>query len=646
MSALVPRSRRVPKTLPPVAAGAFYLGTEVPTGAPYFLAPDAITRGVHLRGGIGCGKTSVLRQILVQRGVAAPWVHYDYIGVGHRELEAWIAYTATAIAIAEAHSPVLEGTTAAFLRRFAFLTVGGPDPAVRFDLLRRRRLPDGSLERIRDVVSRALEILFVKLNDADAGMRVRFDRIVTAVLTALVAANRPITECFDALYNDEYPSFLDRELEAHPVPECEREYVLHQLRELDQVYARRPADPRKKRFMFEDETGSTHNSLADFGPGKVLGDIFGAESFPLEDVAYGNACLSITNREAHDLTKVKAYQAVHAMLHALCLHRVDIPGIPGLFSIVDELWWMRRNVPGILAVSRNLGVSYALLHQDNSQFEDIGLRTLAKQLPALTNLQIRFRPPTIDEAEEEVLHTHEIQPDGLVQRFWASGSSNTDTDSSTISKSWANALRYSEYGEFAGSGATKGGADAWGTSSASGTSDREVLNVVGFGDQVKLLSQAALRRPRFRGVVTAEGWGTEVDFAEGPLFPHILFGVPILDIFHSALDASLRARTIHHTPFAPSFSLSWSALRAPAPARAADVPPSSARGEGAPADRLASQTIPPASQPRGPIAAANSDPSARAPVPPPAFPGLPARAAQPRRRRRRRRGNGGPAGAS
>jgi len=158
----------------PAPHAAIHLGTIRGTRRPFWLPADALTRGVHLRGAIGAGKTSVIRRLLVGRGIESPFVHFDYIGTGHRELQAWMATMAAAHAVAEHACPEFHGLTAAFLRRTAFLTIGDPHPAIRIDLLRRRMLPGGRREHLRDVVSRAVEILYVKLNDADASLRVRF----------------------------------------------------------------------------------------------------------------------------------------------------------------------------------------------------------------------------------------------------------------------------------------------------------------------------------------------------------------------------------------------------------------------------------------------------------------------------------------
>jgi hypothetical protein len=546
-----PRSLRAPKPgalsrLPP---DAIYLGTNVRNGAPFSLPPDAFARGVHLRGAIGAGKTSLIRQILMALGIGRSFVQFDYIGTGHRELQAWFAAMATCFAVAEHVAPALAGSTAAFLRRAAFLTLGTPRPAVRFDLLRRRTLPSGRLEPLRDVVSRAVEVLFVKLNDAEGAQRVRFHRIMTALLTVLAAGGRPIAEGLTLLDDPLYLSFLEREIESCRFRASDRTFLQYQRAELAHVLALRPDDARKSWRAFQDETSSTRNGLAPFAPGTVLGDIFNDETVPLEDVAFGRISLSVTNRTAEDLVKAQAYQAIHAMLHSLFLHRPDMPGLPWLPCIVDEPWWMRRNLPSILAVSRNLGVSYFISHQSDAQWLDLGLPNMGRQLRSLTNLDITFRPPTFEDAEEEVLNTQQIQPDGLVQRFWTSASSDTDSASSTISRSWAHALRYSAAADFEGSSehATHGE----GSTSGSGfsTSEHEVLNVVGFGDQVKYLAQAAARRRRFQGVVAPDGDGTEVAYVPAPVFRPSIQGVPVLDLFrraqHASWNANAEARNVY-----------------------------------------------------------------------------------------------------
>jgi putative ABC transport system ATP-binding protein len=176
------------------------------------------------------------------------------------------------------------------------------------------------------------------------------------------------------------------------------------------------------------------------------------------------------------------------------------------------------------------------------------------QLRSLTNLQIGFRPTSFEEAEDEVIHTTDIHPDGLVQRFWASGSSDSESSSSTISRSWAHALRYSEYDDYDGFSRTTGQAESSVSGSACGTSEHEVLSVVGW-EQVKYLAQARLRRPRYTGVVRYDGHATEVAFAPAPTFSPVFLGVPILDLFRRAHDASWRARTIPRSPYDPDIRL-------------------------------------------------------------------------------------------
>lgn len=632
-------SAREPHHVPP---DAVYLGTNVRTGAPVFLPPDAFTRGVHLRGSIGAGKTSLVRQILMALGIQRSFVQFDYIGTGHRELQAWFATMATCHAVAEYLSPVLAGNTAAFLRRAAFLTVGAPSPAVRFDLLRRRKLPGGRLEPLRDVVARAVEVLYVKLNDSDGSQRVRFHRIATALLTALAAGGRPICEGLTLLADPLYLSFLDREIEARTFRASDRIFLQHQRAELAHVLALRPDDPRKSWKAFEDETSSTRNGLAPFAPGTVLGDLFNEETVPLEDVAYGLISLSVTNRAAEDLVKAQAYQCIHAMLHALFLHRPDAPGLPWLPVIIDEPWWMRRNLPSVLAVSRNLGVSYFLSHQTDAQWYDLDLPMMGRQLRSLTNLDITFRPPSFEDAEDEVLHTRVIEPDGLVQRFWTSAFGENDSASSTVSRSWANALRYSPDADFEGWTAHAGHGDGSTSGSGSSTSEHEILNVVGFGDQVKILAQAAYRRPRFQGVVSLDGQGQEVAFVPARVFPHEIAGVPVLDLFRRAQHASWNANVEERPVYDPWNRVGPAEIDrlAPSPAAApslptvcpASRPPSTAAG--------VTGRVP---MPTPPSAGAPSDRTpALSPASPPVFDLPPsASSAAPKKRRRRRPKRGG-----
>jgi hypothetical protein len=643
---LLPGLRTAPTRDPEgVSPDAVYLGTNVRTGAPVYLPPDAFARGVHLRGAIGAGKTSLIRQILMALGIGRSFVQFDYIGTGHRELQAWFALMATGMAVAESLSPVLAGSTAAFLRHAAFLTVGAPNPAVRFDLLRRRRLPSGRLEPLRDVVSRAVEVLYVKLNDADGSQRVRFHRIATALLTVLAAGGRPICEGLTLLDDPLYLGFLDREIDARTFRAADRTFLQYQRAELAHVLALRPDDPRKSWKAFEDETSSTRNGLAPFAPGTVLGDLFNEETVPLEDVAFGRVSLSVTNRAAEDLVKAQAYGAIHAMLHALFLHRPDAPGLPWLPVIIDEPWWMRRNLPSVLAVSRNLGVSYFLSHQTDAQWYDLDLPMMGRQLRSLTNLDITFRPPSFEDAEDEVLHTRVLEPDGLVQRFWTSAFGESDSASSTVSRSWANALRYSPDADFEGWTAHTTHGDGSTSGSGSSSSEHEVLNVVGFGDQAKYLAQAVYRRPRFQGIVALDGHGAEVAYVPAPVFPHTIAGVPILDLFRRAQHATWNANVEERSAFdpwnanAPAEITSASSAHATPLSPSASAPPMEQAVRGA---SPAARGNAPAS-PSAPSDAASGASLSASPAAPPTFTlPSPPRPDGPKKRRRRRPKRGGP----
>lgn len=608
----------LPRPTRAVSEPVVVLGSVRGTGKPYALRQQTFRRGVHLLGAIGAGKTSLLLRYLHATGTRLPWVLHDFIGNGHRHLETWIANLATMLAVGERQCPELAGSAARFLRRFAFLTIGDPNPAVRFDLLRRRLLPGGTRETVRDVTGRALEVFFAKLNDPDAAQRVRFRRIATALLACLVAAERPITEALFVFDDPLYLTFLERELSARRFRRSDHRFLMHQLAELHHVLALRPTDPTKSWRAFEDMTESTRNSMSDFAPGTLLGEMFGAETFPLEDIAFGRTSLSVTTRHADDTLKSQAFQALHAMLHGLFLHRQDLSGLPPLTYILDEPRWVRRNFPGILAVSRNLGVSYVVAHQSLMQFEDIGLPTMARQLRALTNMQIAFRPTSFEDAEDEILHTHPIQPDGLVQRFTVASWSDSSSDSYSVRSAWADI--YSSFGGGDGSTYTGG--------SSRTDSEHETLNVVGFQDQVRYRAQAALWRPRFTGSVTLDGVGTEIAFAPAPVFPAVLAGVPILDYYRAAHDHQWWSRLVPRTPYEPCGTIVLH-RRSEAPTTHSDPeePPAVGGDTGG--------AIPQADDPP---AAPSAPPGEQRPVPPPTFDPPPASPPQGTRRKRRRRG--------
>jgi len=595
------------------------LGTEIGTGKVYALRHAAFQRGVHILGAIGAGKTSLLLRLLYGIGTRYPWVLHDFIGTGHRRLQAWVAYLATTFALAERWCPDMTGSTARFLSRYAFLTIGDANPAIRIDLLRRRRLPDGTLESVRDVTGRALEIFFAKLNDPDAALRVRFRRIATAVLACMVAAERSITEAYLVLDDPMYVSFLERELAKRRFRRSDHRFLIHQLAELHHVLALRPSDPTKSWRAFEDMTESTRNSFSDCAPGTLMGEILGDETFPLEAVAYGRTSLSVTTRHADETLKSQIFQALHGMLHALFLARPDIAGLPPLTYIVDEPRWVRRNFPGVLAVSRNLGVSYVIAHQARNQFEDLGLRTLPDQLRSLTNLQIAFRPTSFADAEDETLHTHDIRPDGLVLRFMTSSSSDATTDSYAIHSAWNGLIR------------PFGSDSTWSSGSTYATAEHESVHPVGFQDQVRYLAAAALRRPRFTGSVIADGIGTEVAFAAAPVFPSDIGGVPVLDYFRTWHDRYWWSCLVPRAPYEPHGSI------------VVDVSPVAPAAQEEAHGVTVAPTAPPAAEQTTASTAAPTLPDATPapstqPVAPPSYQAADRRGRRTPRRRQRRRG--------
>lgn len=590
------------------------LGRSVATRQPFALPTDALTRGVHVLGAIGAGKTSLLRALLRARDARLPWVHHDYIGTGHRHLETMVALAGARLAAAEAFCPERSGVTRRFLGRFAFLSIGDRTPAVRFDLLRRRTLPNGARESVRDVTGRALQVLFTKLDDRDESLRVRFRRVATALLACLVGAERSITEALLVLDDPSYIGFLERELHARRFSPSDHAFLKQQLAELHHVLLLRPSDPSKSWRAFEDMTESTRNSLADLAPGTLMGELFGEETVPLEAIAFGHGCLSVTTRHPDETLKSQAFQAIHAMLHALFLHRPAARRPLPLLYLVDEPWWVRRHFSRILAVSRNLGVSYVVSHQSPVQFDAIGLPTLAREMRALANLRITFRPTVMEDAEDELLHTQLFAPDGLVQRFTVSGSGSGGSTSFVHADGWSKGQRIH------GSGIdwTEGisGSDAVGDGSSWQESEHETINVVGARDQLFYAAQRALRRPRFTGTVVWEGIGTEVAFARTPEVPPIVAGMPLLDPYRRWHDRHWRSRLLPRTPYDPAGPIELASApvqvtedmrRDAAPSRAPDDAHSAASPQPAPT---------------------------RKPVPPPAY-GAPPSGTPARRRRRR-----------
>jgi hypothetical protein len=396
------------------------LGYDVETGEPFSLPFGGFRRGMTVRGPLGSGKTTFFNQFLTTFGLYHNILHFDYACTGTYLFQTFIANLVAMLRVAGKHAPRVRAFARALVEQHAFCVIedGERPMPIRINLLRRCRLADGLLESLAQVVDRVLLVLELKLNTTDPQIRVRFRRVCTALLTALIAAERPISEAIQLLDDRLFSAFVFAEIAIRTLSPFDREFLEPQVCELHRILALYdPTKPGTKRF-FEEDVGSTRSALSDFVPGTALGRFFGSSgTFEPESVAFGRQSLSLSVRLT-DLKKKQVFQAVHGVFEALFASRIrtEATYVP-VTVLTDEITWLPLHMPEAMAIARNFDVSYILAFQNLPQWKAIGLDTMPDQLPTLTELSISMRPTTMAEAEDEVLHTTWIQPGAVVQRF-------------------------------------------------------------------------------------------------------------------------------------------------------------------------------------------------------------------------------------
>jgi hypothetical protein len=594
------------------------LGTNVRTGGPYSLGFDAFKAGVTTVGSVGAGKTSALRRFLYKFGLQTNFLHLDYAGTGHTFFKNWIALVGSACAwIEKEHPGLAAGLTQAFLSRFAFLTVDetGQNP-IRFDLLKRRYVAAlNRWEPITAVVNRVFLSLEMKRNEDNPQALVQLRRIGSAMLTLLVAAGRPIIEIHKLIdFNSDYYAALKRWIDGATFYfEPDHQVVRDAFKAIDDLNR---LSPHQRRL----ETMSTRNAFDDFGPGKVLGMLFSEETFPMEEIAYGNRCLSVSSTVVDPVLRGQAYQMMMGLFHSTVEGRHTNKTV---CVIADEIGHLSRTHPDTLARSRNFGVSYMHAYQGDEQWRQLGLPEMPTLARKLTSLDIRFRPTDFEAAKEIALHTMVFNPGAVFIEAMTRGRSTANGTSKVLSDSWGNTLSSSDsssgsesfgsnedagtslgrsirgeeidgditrnegasarsgtnHSLQAGWGKTNGSASSTGGSTALGETHtitemlQQVLHRVGVEEQAFIEAQKTLHAPDRRAFITWSDQTTPVDMFPAAELPAELLGVPVAAHLEQWHDRYWSGRRPTLEPFDTAIVLA-SPAAVPPPRRLAASPQS------------------------------------------------------------------------
>lgn len=429
------------------------LGVDVATGEAVSVPISTLHRGGYFTGQSGQGKSSTILRLLVEvirRG--SPAIVIDDAGETFTQLERFAAFYGWHFDAAMRRAKVPDKTRRDALRkrvfrRYTFGFVGfGRENEVRIDLLRRRQLPT-RIEAIEEVVIGTLKPFEARF--ADIAIRTRFLAVVEPLLTALVAAQRPITESHALLLDPEYWPFLLREIERLKTLEeqVSADFVLPRLQEL-----RRILDLRKNREgselepypqRFYDRVESTLNALHMYRPGTVTGRFFDSDSFAPEAVVFHDRVFAATSNISDELIRNQTTATIYTFFERLMKYRVPGMGVDRfrLYLALDEIRWFFETLTRFLSVARNHRVSTFILNQQDEQWEQLGMPALARVVPSLLRFRVQYRAATKAAADEMAMLGGKYDPFGMQRRehtithttSHSSGTSSVEGDSDTDS---------------------------------------------------------------------------------------------------------------------------------------------------------------------------------------------------------------------
>ena len=567
------------------AVGSLYLGRRVGDGAPVSLPVWATEMNVAMNGKTGAGKTTTAQEL----DFVAPFddmalMALDFIGTGHNAARTHKAFLGTLLFNLEETFPeILAGATQWFLRRFAFGAISWRgNNAIRIDILKRRRRPDGTLETVQEVVDRCLNVFSMRY-ESDMNLRVRFRKTAKIILAILVAAGRGITEWSTLLEkgNVNYFAFILREIETNGL--AEDEFVQRQLVKLKDLWA-------LSATVFEARTESFTNSMDDYDTGTALGTFFGSdETYDPAQAAFGNGRLFLTTDLPNETHRKEAFLAVHAINSALFTLRRPGTGSYGLLHyVLDEAdKWVPRSILTHMAQARNLQISTWLLFQNIAQWGAAGIKEMADIRESVCSLNADYRPTTQSQAKELYLRTHPIDPMSELHRLLTHSTSSSTTTTETVTDSWQDAINeasavsgndgvstgetMNEDGEFCGTSqgarqgsgwsASHGNSASFGGSRGSsfastvGKAISETIIRIPFEERLAVGAQGLLRRPDHQATWTYGGQAVEVDMDPPRKFPEDIDGVPILEYYQKWHDAYWTSQAKPRPSFNPTITL-------------------------------------------------------------------------------------------
>jgi hypothetical protein len=585
---------------------AIPIGVNLATGAEVSFPWRAFERGGYFTGQSGQGKSSTICRLLTEvtsRG--APAIVIDDAGETFLQLERFAAFRAAELRAALIESKMPEHVRRQVLRdhvldRFTFGFLGhGRKNRVGIDILKRRTIA-GRKESVEEVVLAALKPFEARFSDIE--IRTKFLTVVEPLLTCLVAAERPITESLDLLFDPHYWPFLLREIErCKTLDEAEsREFVvphLHEMREILDVRRNKEGleiRPYSQRYM--DLVGSTKHAIRFFRRESVVGKFFEEDSFSPEDVVFGNGVFALTSNITSELSRNLALGSVYCFFERLMAYREPYmkEQLNRLYLVLDEIRWFHEGLTRFLSVARNHKVSTFILNQQDRQWEQLGMPALASIIPDLLRFRVQYRASTRQTADDMAMTEAQYDPFGL-QRLVdvysdtegeSEGGSDSDTDSdgSSDGRSWGNGLSRRDTGEESSSWnnggshvRTSGSSRSHGTnysSSKSRTRSDQLLNA-GVNDQHFLRMQELRSLPEHCALVSFEETSARVRMYPYEPYATRLDGVDWHDWLHqaSARHHERKRRENRRPPFSPTITIFRGEPSAPPPPASEPVRP-------------------------------------------------------------------------